>query len=82
MKIKIKLEYTVEMNTGFGWVDLHEDFLNPSPIKKFHKELELGMAKQGDPALIVNKAIEDLSASFSGTLERLKHVEFSYTQEQ
>jgi len=82
MKIKINMEYTIQMNNGFEWIDVHEDFDGSKPLKIFHKE----MVKEVNDDMLnygstLHVATGELVDSFNGTLERLKEVNFSYTQE-
>jgi hypothetical protein len=82
MKIKIKLEYTIQMYDGHDWVDIHQNFDTAKPLDVFTKDIIKDTVV--DAAVIdniISETISELTNSFAGTLERLKDVEFSYTQE-
>jgi hypothetical protein len=82
MKIKVNIEYTIQMHNGFDWIDVHQNFDGSQPLEVFKKEI----IKETTDDLatvdgIINEAIAEVTDSFKGTPERLKTINFSYTQE-
>jgi len=80
MKIKLKIEYNLQVNLGFEWSDLLENSFANGPIKKFYKGVEFEADDEIGINNSINKIIEDLTVSFKGTHKRIKNINFSYTR--